>query len=313
MRVGIVIPAYDVAAYIETAIDSVIAQSHPDWAIVVVDDGSRDGTGAVVARYADRRIERMRQDNAGVSAARNAGLARLGPVDAVLFLDADDWLAPDALARLCAALAPGAVAACGGYAFVGARARPGDPVLEVKHRPCGRGGDILEALLERNLFANGGHVLLRRTAVAAAGGFPTGIRYGEDWAFMVRIALQGPVAVAAGPPVLFVRRRHGGAYLDMATDAAAHDRCTQAIFAIPGLAERFGDRLDGLRRRTDAERDWVVGRELLRHGRRADGLAVLWGSLRAKPSLRRAALFTAARAQKLLPARWHGPFRRYAD
>jgi glycosyltransferase involved in cell wall biosynthesis len=314
MRVGIVVPAFDVAAYIGIAIESVIAQSHPDWALVVVDDGSRDATAQVAAGFADPRIKLLRQPNAGVSAARNAGLAALGPVDAVLFLDADDWLAPDALARLCpaltaGALTAGAVAACGAYAFVGAAARPGDAPIMVKRRPCGAGGDVLTALLTRNLFANGGHVLLRRAAVAQAGGFLPGLAYGEDWQFFVRIALQGRVAVAPGPPVLFVRRRAGGAYLGRATDAAAHDRCTAAIYEIPGLAERFGPRLAALRRRTDAERDWVIGRELLRHGRQGAGLRRLWRSLCARPGWRRAALFAAAVAQRLLPARWQGPFR----
>jgi len=313
MRVGIIVPAFNVAGYICAAIDSVIAQSHQDWAMVVVDDGSRDATAAIVAAYAERRLRLLRQANAGVSAARNAGLARLGTVDAVLFLDADDWLAPDALARLGAALAPTDVACCGAYAVVGPNARPGDPAIEVKRRPCGAGGEVLPALLERNLFANGGHVLLRQTAVAQAGGFPCNLAYGEDWEFMVRIALQGGFSVAPGPPVLFVRRRPSGAYLRMAADPDAHDRCTSAIFGIPALATRFGGRLSALRRRPDAERDWVVGRELLRQRRRAAGLRALWRSLRAHLSLRRAVLFAAAVVQPLLPPRLHGPFRAYAD
>ena len=313
MRVGIVTPAHDVAAYVATAIDSVIAQSHPDWAFVVVDDGSRDATAAVAARYAHPRLRLLRQANAGVSAARNAGRAALPAVDAVLFLDADDWLAPDALARLTAALgaAPDAVAACGAYALVDEAARPGEAPRRVHRRPCGGGGDMLPRLLRHNRFVNGGHVLLRAGAVARAGPFRTDLRYGEDWEFMTRIALLGPVAAAPGPPVLYARQRHGGATLGMATDPAAHAGCIDAIYANPDIAARFGPRLASLRRATEAERDWIIGRELIRHGQRDAGLATLARAVRARPHPRRLALYAAARALPLLPPRLHGPFRAY--
>lgn len=311
MRVGIVTPAHDVAAYIATAIDSVIAQSHTDWAFVVVDDGSRDATAAIASTYADPRLRLLRQANAGVSAARNAGLAALPPVDAILFLDADDWLAPDALARLIAALRPGAVASCGAYALVDEAARPGDAPRTVRRRPCGGGGDMLARLLLRNRFVNGGHVLLRADAVARAGPFRTDLRYGEDWEFMTRIALLGPVAAAPGPPVLYARQRHGGATLGMATDPAAHAGCIDAIYANPKIVALIGARLPALRRAAEAERDWIIGRELIRHGHRDAGLAALGRATRARPHPRRLALYAAAHALPLLPPRLHGPFRAY--
>ena len=95
---------------------SVLAQTHRDWSLVVVDDGSTDGTGDVAAGFADRRIALIRQPNAGVSAARNRGIGELlDRSAAILFLDADDWLAPDALSRLAATLdaSRGAIAAVG--------------------------------------------------------------------------------------------------------------------------------------------------------------------------------------------------------
>ena len=112
MRIAVVTPAHNVAAYIGVTIASVIAQSHPDWAMLVVDDGSTDRTAEAVAGFADPRLRLLRQANQGVSAARNRGLA-VADGEAVLFLDADDVLAPDALARLVRALeaAPDAVAA----------------------------------------------------------------------------------------------------------------------------------------------------------------------------------------------------------
>src|SRR5215212_6358149 len=169
--VSILTPAFDVARFIDTTLDSVLAQTVSDWEMVVVDDGSQDGTAAVVASRRDPRIRLVRQANAGVSVARSRAIAEARG-EAILFLDADDWLAPDALARLLASLraAPEAVGAYGAFAFVAEDAGPAAPPLRRKAGPC-PAGDILERLLVENLFANGGHLLVRRGAVDRAGSF----------------------------------------------------------------------------------------------------------------------------------------------
>jgi glycosyltransferase involved in cell wall biosynthesis len=305
MRIGIVVPAFNAAPWIGDAIASVIAQTHRDWTLVVVDDGSVDTTVNVVARFDDPRIRVIRQANAGVSAARNRGIAALsGRNDALLLLDADDWLAHDALSRLANSLAasPGAVAAVGAYTFVdtGRWRRP----------PA---GDVLERLLVRNLFANGGHLLLRTTAVLAAGGFLTGLTYGEDWEYWIRIARQGAfVATPMARPVLFVRQHPGGAYHRLASDPSAFVPCMAAIFANPVLLSRFGaDRLAAIRCRTEAENAWIIGRELIRHGEAGDGRAWLRRSVRACPTAKRAALFAVACMLPVLPSVLRGPFRSY--
>lgn len=313
MKVGVVIPAFDVERFIADAIGSVIAQSHQDWAIVVVDDGSADGTAAAAERCAGARtrLRLLRQANAGVSAARNAGLAALD-CDAVTFLDADDWLAPDALSRLAAALPENSVAAYGPYAFVDEAARPG-AAPHVGRSGRLPSGDVLPALLERNLLANGGHALIRRDAMERAGGFRSDLSYGEDWECWVRLALLGPFAIAAGrAPLLHVRRRAGGAYLRMADDPASFRPCMDAIFRNPALRARLGDaECDAARVRAEAENDWIVGRELIRHGRAAEGRRWLRRSAAAKPSARRAALTLAAHALPALRPAWRGPFRAY--
>jgi glycosyltransferase involved in cell wall biosynthesis len=312
--ISILVPAYDVAPFIGTAVDSVLAQGLADWEMVVVDDGSRDGTGDVAAARRDPRIRVIRQENAGVSAARSRAMAEARG-EAVLFLDADDWLAPDALQRLYAALdaEPGVVGAYGPFAFMAESAAPGDPPLRLKPGPFPV-GDILERLLFENLFANGGHLLVRREAVRRAGPFLAHVRYGEDWEYWVRLALQGPFAVVPGAePLLFVRQRAGSAYHRMARDPAAFAPAMEAIFGNPALAERLGaDRVAALRRRCEAENAWIIGRELIRHGDRAAGLRRLRASVAAAPSLRRALLLVAAHALPLLPRPLHGPFAAYA-
>jgi glycosyltransferase involved in cell wall biosynthesis len=312
--ISIVTPAFDVAPFVADTIRSARAQHMSDWEMILVDDGSRDGTARAAEHAAegDPRIRILRQANAGVSVARNAGIAAARG-EALLFLDADDWLAPDALRRLDTALraAPDAALAYGPWAAVAEAARPGDLPLTLKTGPF-PAGDVLEQLLVRNLLVNGGHALIRREALDAAGSFRPGIRYGEDWECWVRLALGGRFARVAGrAPLLFVRERSGSAYRRMACDAAAFAPALEAIWSNPNLAARLGRRLPRLRARALAERDWVVGRELVRHGARSEGLARLGASVEAAPGLRRAALLTAAHLLPLLPAPLHGPFRRY--
>ncbi|MBN9511084.1 MAG: glycosyltransferase family 2 protein [Alphaproteobacteria bacterium] len=308
MHVSVITPAYNVAAFVGTAIGSVCMQTHDDWSMVVVDDGSTDGTAAAVRAWTDPRVRLICQDNAGVSAARNRGLAEHNG-DAVLFLDADDWLAPDALSRLVQALRGDVAAAYGPYAFV---TEDGARVVYQKRGPFPY-GDILPRLLVRNLFANGGHLLLRAAAAAEAGEFRRDLVYGEDWEYWCRVASRGEFALARGTaPLLFVRQRHGGAFLRLASDPRSFAPCTEAIFANPTLIARLGaSRAAALRRRTDAENAWIVGRELIRHGRRREGQVWLQRSFTAQPSVKRAALLAATHALPLLPDGLHGPFRAY--
>jgi len=92
MRIAIIIPAFNVAPFVGETIQSVLEQTHRDWDLLVVDDGSTDATAAVAGGFSDPRIRLLQQAHAGVSAARNHGLHQAGAADAVLFLDGDDWL-----------------------------------------------------------------------------------------------------------------------------------------------------------------------------------------------------------------------------
>lgn len=94
-RFSVIIPAYNSETTLARAVDSVLAQSYPAQEIIVIDDGSPDGTADVAARYGDK-LRYMRQDNEGVSSARNHG-AQAASGDWLAFLDADDWYYPDRL------------------------------------------------------------------------------------------------------------------------------------------------------------------------------------------------------------------------
>lgn len=93
--ISVIIAVYNGAPTIRRAVESVLAQTCPAHEVIVIDDGSTDDTDAVVAEFGDR-VRYLRQSNAGVSAARNAGAAAATGAW-LAFLDADDWYYPDRL------------------------------------------------------------------------------------------------------------------------------------------------------------------------------------------------------------------------
>jgi glycosyltransferase involved in cell wall biosynthesis len=95
MRISTITPVLNTEKYIGEAVDSILAQTRPADEIIVVDDGSTDGTPAILHSYGDR-IRVIRQDNAGQPSALNAGVAA-ATGDAFAFLDADDLWMPDKL------------------------------------------------------------------------------------------------------------------------------------------------------------------------------------------------------------------------
>src|SRR5262249_34736285 len=88
------------------SIESALAQTHPRTEVIVVDDASTDGSAEVIGRYADRVVTLLRPRNGGQAAAMNAGFAK-SRGEIVLFLDADDYLYPNAVAQVVAAFRPG--------------------------------------------------------------------------------------------------------------------------------------------------------------------------------------------------------------
>jgi glycosyltransferase involved in cell wall biosynthesis len=98
LKVSIIIPLYNKAPYVRRALDSIVAQTLPDFEVIVIDDGSTDDGAAIVAGYPDARCRLIRQANAGPGAARNRGIAEARG-EFVAFLDADDEWLPDYLAQ----------------------------------------------------------------------------------------------------------------------------------------------------------------------------------------------------------------------
>ena len=92
LLISVIIPAYNVENYIFRAIESVLNQTYSNYELIIVDDGSTDGTWDIIQSYAknEKKMVIKKQKNSGVSKARNAGI-EIAKGDFLVFLDSDDW------------------------------------------------------------------------------------------------------------------------------------------------------------------------------------------------------------------------------
>lgn len=203
--VSIVLPTFERAHLLSAAIDSVLAQTCKDWELVIVDDGSSDGTSRVAGRYRDRRIRYVRQEHRGRSAARNRGI-ELTQAPLVAFLDSDDQLLPGALAAqrrpLDACSEVGMTVA--GYERIDADGNP----IGVR-TPWTEGGELTCEGWLLNCYGIHGTTLVRRAWLERVGGFRSEHDLAEDWDLFSRLAVEG-CPMAWVPELVCQYRRHEG-------------------------------------------------------------------------------------------------------
>lgn len=96
MKISVIVPVYNAEKYLNKCIESVLAQTYPDWELILVDDGSKDGSADIIDGYAasDTRIKAIHQENAGPGMARNRGIEE-ATGDMIVFLDSDDYIEKD--------------------------------------------------------------------------------------------------------------------------------------------------------------------------------------------------------------------------
>jgi glycosyltransferase involved in cell wall biosynthesis len=200
--VSVVVPLYNKAAYVQLAVESVLAQSFGDLELIVVDDGSTDAGGEIVANMQDARVHLIRQANAGVAAARNTGI-RAARGRWVAFLDADDTWRLDKLARQLAALgrAPDVVWAAGAFATTArdrTRRPPDTPDAWFAAADVLKDGLLI---LGAGWMLWTGTVMVRRDVLAQLGGFDPILKVGEDVYLWVRLAVQHPRLIYVRTPI----------------------------------------------------------------------------------------------------------------
>lgn len=202
-NVSIVIPTYNSIQYLPAAIEGALNQTLTDFEIIIINDGSTDGTEAWVLQQPDPRIRLISQENLGKSAARNAGItAAQGGY--IAFLDADDFWEPTKLERQVNCLDEnphiGLV-----YTWT--------VLADCDGRPTGRlinsqaTGDVWRDLVRGNILACGSTPLVRRDCFDSVGLFSLDLPLAQDWDMWIRIAARYPFAVIEEPLVRY--RQHG--------------------------------------------------------------------------------------------------------
>ena len=199
-----IIPLYNKASYVAKAVRSVLEQSFSDFELVVVDDGSTDSSAEIALNAIEghRNCQLVRQENAGVSMARNNGVA-LTQGEYLCFLDADDWWDPhflDEMDRLIGEFPEAGIYGTG-YTIVN----------ETKHRtrvaPIGVDPDFVKGYINYcQVYAKtlampltSISVAIPRTVFDEMKGFPQGVKLGEDFLLWIHIALKYKVAFLNKP------------------------------------------------------------------------------------------------------------------
>lgn len=225
--ISVLVPVYNVKPYLRHCIDSVLAQTFLDFEVVLVDDGSTDGSGKICDNYAseDGRVRVIHQKNEGLAAARNTALGSARGT-LVTYVDGDDWILPHYLERLLEALhGTGAdMSVCSMY-FASRDDEVPDAVGG--RTVCYDGTRALrEMLYQKRLDTSAcGRLFFRKLTEGIF--FPAGKWY-EDFATMYKILLNcGTIACLDQP--LYVYRQHG--------DSIMHSGFTEKRFELLDVAD----------------------------------------------------------------------------
>ncbi|MFL5538317.1 MAG: glycosyltransferase [Longimicrobiaceae bacterium] len=287
--VSVVIACYNAADFVGHAIDSALSQTYPAVEVVVVDDASTDGSREVVAAFGDRVAALHLAVNRGPSHARNRG-AELARGEWLMFLDADDFIAPDTIEGLVEAArrAPGSLAACG-WEFLHEQAG-GGWTLQAPGRPFAPTGDPLAGWLA-GTWAPPCAVLYPRRLFRSAGGFDEALRRNEDGDLAMR-AFVGGAGMALATRGRGFYRRHRDANRALSTDdrsGAGLRSQVRVLDKLVGLLEARG-RLDAYRPLIEVQYghianhafqvgNFAVARECLARGGRGAEKVVRSGTL----------------------------------
>ncbi|MCR9271088.1 MAG: glycosyltransferase family 2 protein [Hyphomonadaceae bacterium] len=173
--ISVIVPAYNAERFIARTLESILRQTHQNLEVLVVDDGSRDGTADIVRAYAkaDHRVSLIQQPNGGVARARNTGIAK-AKADLIAPCDADDLWSPEKLATQLAIFRAGG----GDMGLVYSWSAVIDDDDLVQNYDChpSEDGWVFDRMCKGNLIGNGSATLMSKQAVLQAGGYDPSLR-----------------------------------------------------------------------------------------------------------------------------------------
>jgi glycosyltransferase involved in cell wall biosynthesis len=194
-QITVLLPVYNAGPYLAAAIESILGQSFADFELVIIDDGSNDDSGIIIARYHDARIRALANDsNRGLIATLNRGI-RESSGELIARMDQDDVSRKDRLEWQHGHLLahPGDSFCCSWYEVV----QEGRPSRVVRMPATGR--EVKAEFLFSNTVAHS-TVMMRRTALEhAGGGYDPGFRYCEDYELWLRLSREGNIGVVPEP------------------------------------------------------------------------------------------------------------------
>ncbi len=281
--VSVVIPTYNRRACVVDAVDSVLGQTYTDYELIVIDDGSTDDTGALLAGYGER-LRYIYQANAGVSAARNRGIEEARG-EWVAFLDSDDEWAPDYLATVVAAAqAQPGLAAVSSDLLIEAGASS-TTLFRLRGLPpfADRPKVVARPLVGMtHINCSPSATVARRDLLLKIGGFDTGLSLYEDLDLALRLSLEGGWCWIDRPLVKALRKTATGLSSAHRIDPARSPLALQYVYQrCLGLAGLTGAEKRTLRRLLAAQR-LRLAEIAMAGGRRGAGPA-LWAAFTADP------------------------------
>ncbi len=227
--VSVVVPAYNSEKTVVETVQSVLQQTLTDFELIVINDGSTDGTLERLRAIADPRLQVLSYDNGGLATARNRGIER-ATGNFITFIDADDLWTPEKLALQVAALQNSPAA---GVAYSWTRAMDHSGQLFYEGSSASYSGDVYEPLVRCNFITSGSNVMITRAALTSAGVFDSTLRYCEDWDYYLRLARDWPFVVVPQYQILY-RQTTGSLSTNVAKMEAAYERvCDQAFQNVP--------------------------------------------------------------------------------
>lgn len=241
-RVAVIMPVYNARATVEAATESVLSQSFRDLELLVIDDGSTDGTGELLDRLSEKdgRLRCLRVENGGPARARNRGLEALGPeTEYVLFIDADDTLAPDAVAYALAG-AEGADLVFFGYTITDTRGGRRDYSEPEQSLGLAELGEAFPRLYKANLLNQVWAKMFRAELLRGEDGVRfQDYRWGEDRLFVFD-CLERAEQVQVLPESKYSYVMRPGESLITQYYDKKFSVCLEADRRAEALAERFG-------------------------------------------------------------------------